>query len=294
MSLPRPHPHTSSIFDADDPVIGSHPLLTEATVPRFGVTDQWNLNGVIRRPARLPSCAWTLVFSDELTQPSWNLLAREISMILLNPRHPAVTAAGLSLKPAPAHPTTVISELSHLRRITRWAHTNDMAPHLSGWQEHDLRRLIADLREQLSVNSVRTYIGTLKMLHHYGPALTGGGLRVDPWAGRSSRQAAHTRQTATVSTPVIPPQQWFALIRAAWTYVHTFAPDILARPPAPSTTARPDKGHRIRLRCTPGSLARRPDQPHSPSPKHRRGRHGELGPAGVDARMDTLQHVHCV
>jgi integrase len=227
VSQPQPHQHTSSIFDADDPVIGSHPLLTGAAVPRFGVTDQWNLNGVIRRPARLPACAWTLVFSDELTQPAWNLLAREISMILFNPHHPAVTTAGLSLKPAPAHPTTVISELSHLRRIARWAHANDITAHLSGWQEHDLRRLVADLREQLSVNSVRHYIGTLKMLHHYGPALTGGGLRVDPWAGLSSRQAAHTRQTATVSTPVIPPQQWFASIRGAWTYVHTFAPDIL-------------------------------------------------------------------
>lgn len=227
MSLQQPHRYASSIFDADDLVIQSHPLLTEAAVPHFGDTDQWNLNGVIRRPARLPSCAWTLVLSDELSQPPWNLLAREMSMILLNPRHPAVTTAGLSLKPAPAHPTTVISELSHLRRIARWAQANDIPPHLSSWQEHDLRRLVGDLREQLSVNSVRTYIGTLKMLHQYGPALTGSGLRVDPWAGTSSHQAAHTGQTANVSTPVIPPQQWFPLIRAAWTYVHTFAPDIL-------------------------------------------------------------------
>ena len=30
-----------------------------------------------------------------------------------------------------------------------------------------------------------------------------------------------------VTTPPIPPEQWFPLIRAAWTYVHTFAPDIL-------------------------------------------------------------------
>jgi hypothetical protein len=37
----------------DDPVIRSRPLLPEAAVPRFGVTDQWNLNGVIRRPAHL-------------------------------------------------------------------------------------------------------------------------------------------------------------------------------------------------------------------------------------------------
>jgi hypothetical protein len=57
------------------------------------------------------------VFSHELAEPSWNLLAREVSMIMLNPRHPSVTAAGLSLKPAPAHPTTVIRELSHFRQL---------------------------------------------------------------------------------------------------------------------------------------------------------------------------------
>lgn len=227
MSLPQPHPHISSVFGTDDLVIQSHPLLAEAKVPRFGDTEQWNLNGVVRRPARLPACGWTLVFSDGLTHPSWNLLAREVSMILFNPRHPAVTAAGLSLKPAPAHPTTVISALSHLRRIAKWARANDLPPQLSNWQDRDLRRFVRDLREQLSVSSIRHYIGTLKMLHQYGPALTGNGLRMDPWAGMSSRQVGHVVQPTTVSTPVIPPQQWFPLIRAAWTYVHTFAPDIL-------------------------------------------------------------------
>jgi hypothetical protein len=79
----------------------------------------------------LPACAWTLKFSRELAEPSWNLLAREVSMILLNPRHPAVVAAGLSLKPAPANPATVIAELSHLRRIARWATANGMPCNLA-------------------------------------------------------------------------------------------------------------------------------------------------------------------
>ena len=46
----------SGVFDAHEPVIGSHPLLAEAPVPRFGDAVEWNLNGVIRRPARLPAC----------------------------------------------------------------------------------------------------------------------------------------------------------------------------------------------------------------------------------------------
>jgi hypothetical protein len=38
---------------------------------------------------------------------------------------------------------------------------------------------------------------------------------------------AATSAVPVVSTPVVPPEQWFPLIRAAWTYVHTFARDIL-------------------------------------------------------------------
>lgn len=224
MSIQRPSPQSSTAFDAHEPVIGSHPLLTDARVPQFGETREWNLNGVIRRPARLYAAAWTLVFSQELAEPSWNLLARELSMVMLNPRHPAVTAAGLSLKPTPANPSTVIGELSHLRRLARWASTNGLPPEPVSWQGNDLRRLVSDLREQLSVNSVVHYIGTLKRLHQYGPALTGHGLRSDPWAGKSARKAAQAPATMAVSTPVVPPELWFPLIRAAWSYVHIFAP----------------------------------------------------------------------
>ena len=63
MSLQQPCAQLSSIFDAQESVIQSHPLLAEGSVPQFGDTEQWNLNGVVRRPARLPACAWTLVFS---------------------------------------------------------------------------------------------------------------------------------------------------------------------------------------------------------------------------------------
>jgi len=226
LSLEQPSPQPSSVFDAFEPVIGSHPLLTDARVPRFGDTEEWNLN-VVRRPARLWAAAWTLMFSHELAEPSWNLLARELSMIMLNPRHRAVIAAGLSLKPEPANPSTVISELSHLRRLASWATANDLPPRLEHWQDNELRRFIRDLREQLSASSIRHYICTLKMLHHYGPALTGRGLRGDPWAGKSAREASQVTMATVVSTPVIPPEQWFPLIRAARTYVHTFAPDIL-------------------------------------------------------------------
>ncbi len=167
------------------------------------------------------------MFSHELSASPWNLLARELSMVLLNPRHPAVAAAGLSLKPTPLHPSTMISELSHLRRLARWATGEGLPSDLSAWQDSDLRRFIQDLREELSTTSVTHYIAMLKSLHRHGPALTGRGLHSDPWPGKSARNVARAPAFSAVSTPAIPPGLWFPLIRAAWTYVHTLAPDIL-------------------------------------------------------------------
>jgi hypothetical protein len=217
----------STVFDTREPVIQSHPLLPNATAPKFGDTTTWDLNGVIRRPANLPRAAWKLCFTGELTDPVWNLLARELSMIRLNPRHPALAAAGQSLKPAPAHPTTVIAELSRLRGLARLAATGGLASDLATWRHEDLRGLLVSLRKHRSKHEAARYVGMLKTLHQLGPSLTGRGVTSDPWAGRSARAVADHVANADLSTPAIPPHQWFPLIRAAWTYVHTFAPDIL-------------------------------------------------------------------
>lgn len=227
MSLVQLNDLPSGLFGADEVVIGSHPLLAGAQVPCFGNAVEWNLNGVIRRPANLAASAWTVVFSEELAEPTWNLLARELAMIMFNPRHRAVIAAGLSLKPAPANPVTVIGRLSHLRRMSSWAQTHRLPAQLATWQHNDVHRFIQDLREQVSTNTIKNYISLLKSLHQYSPALTDKGLPTDPWARQSARKAARVAPGALVSTPAIPPEQWFPLIRAAWTYVHTFAADIL-------------------------------------------------------------------
>ena len=204
------------------------------------------------------------MFSDELAEPSWNLLARELSMIMFNPRHPAVIAAGLSLKPAPANPATVISELSHLRRMARWAEANGLPPQLADWQRQTTCDASStDLREQLSNNSIRQL--------HRNPE-NAAPVRSRPDRSRTAkrplarqerpRSGTNLARRAVVSTPVIPPEQWFPLIRAAWTYVHTFAPDILRAQQRyqellDQTTPRSGGPRRAT-----GPIARRPHQPH--------------------------------
>jgi len=54
------------------------------------------------------------------------------------------------------------------------------------------------------------------------------GLPSDPCRGKTVWQATKGwARTTGVSTPAVVPEIWFPLIRAAWTYVHTFSRDLL-------------------------------------------------------------------
>ncbi|MFJ9901255.1 integrase [Streptomyces sp. NPDC091280] len=215
-------------FDAEDPVLGARPLLPGALSPVFGQRDEWNLNGVLRRPANLHPAGWKMMFAafDEV----WNLLAREMSMISLNPRHPRAVTAGISAPRRPVSPRTVIAKLGDLRALRAWAAERGLPPHPAAWPAHQMHVRVAELREELSPSTVVSHVKTIQELHRYGPLLTGGGLPTDPWPGMSARAVAGERQsnsTRVLSTAVIPPEVWFPLIRAAWTYIDQFGPDIL-------------------------------------------------------------------
>ncbi|MFG2123924.1 hypothetical protein [Streptomyces sp. NPDC048710] len=76
-------------------------------------------------------------------------------------------------------------------------------------------------------------MGAVRTLRELAAVVTGVTPFDDPWDERSAaeigRQAVlnATTDDAALATPTIPPQTWWPLIRAAWTYIHTFAPDIL-------------------------------------------------------------------
>jgi hypothetical protein len=100
-------------------------------------------------------------------------------------------------------------------------------PALAAWREDDLRRFIDSLDGKVVLSTIRFYVDLFRDLHELQQVLACGGVHVDPWRGKTARQAAGVVRAESLSTPVIPPGQWFSLIRAAWTYVHVFAPDIL-------------------------------------------------------------------
>jgi hypothetical protein len=213
------------VFGDHEPVVQSHPLLPDARPPQFGRVDIWDLNGVVERPVNQYSANYRIVLAG--LNPTWNLRAREMAMVWLNPRHPAVLAVGVHLKPQPREPRTVVSRVGTLRSLAAWAAEQQLPDDLAGWDVEDFHRYLHACTQRLAIGSVNEHIVVIKALHQFGPVLADRGLPADPWPGRPASHVLGLRYSDELSTPVLPPEAWFPLVRGAWTYIHTFGPDIL-------------------------------------------------------------------
>lgn len=232
MILSLPEQRRPSLFRDDEPVVQGRSLLPEARepgayVPRFGDRDVWNFNGVLKRPANCWASSWMVHFSFELEDPYWNLLTREFLMMSFNPRHPEVLKSGVALE-GYGSPSTLIQVASRLRTAAKWGRKKGLPAHPDVWTVQDLRQRIIDLTATgLTPDTVRGHVTAFKTLAAAGPALSLGWPVGDPWPGQSARQVVQLSASKDLATPAVPPETWFPLIRAAWAYIHDFAPDVL-------------------------------------------------------------------
>ncbi|NEA61213.1 integrase [Streptomyces sp. SID12488] len=234
MIVTLPQQRRPPLFRDDEPVVAGRSLLPGARepgayVPRFGDTGCWDFNGVLKRPANISASGWKVMFSLELEDPYWNLLAREFIMFAFNPRHPQVLKSGVVLERT-GDPRTLIHIASRLRTAARWGRDSGLPAYPDAWTVEDLRQRISDLAGAgIASGTVRSHVGTLKSLAAAEPALSLPWPAGDPWPGQSARNVARDirDRTGKISTPSVPPQTWFPLIRAAWAYIHDFAPDVL-------------------------------------------------------------------
>ncbi|MDQ1045506.1 hypothetical protein QFZ76_003742 [Streptomyces sp. V4I2] len=232
MILPLPQQRRPSLFRDDEPVVRGRALLPEARepgayIPRFGDRDMWNFNGVLKRPANVNASEWRFAFSLELEDPYWNLLTREFMMFTFNQRHPAVLKSGVVLGGS-GDPRTLTHIASRLRAVARWGGKQGLPVFPDAWTVEDLRQHIVDLAaDGRSPETVRSHVTTLKNLAAAEPALSLPWPSGDPWPGQSARSVAKASTSKDLATPAVPPKTWFPLIRAAWAYIHDFAPDVL-------------------------------------------------------------------
>ncbi|MFB6908270.1 integrase [Streptomyces bacillaris] len=232
MTQTQLHQRGPSIFSDDDPVVQGRSLLPQARepgayVPRFGDTDFWDFNKILKRPANVNASEWKINFSLELEDPYWNLLAREVMMLAFNQHHPMVLKRGVILA-GRTDPRTLAAMASHIRTAARWARAKGLSHHPDGWTLDDLRQRITDLAAKgTSEGTVKSHVTTFKTLAAAEPILSLPWPAGDPWLGQSPGKVANLNIDGRLSTQAVPPATWFPLIRAAWAYLHTFAPDVL-------------------------------------------------------------------
>ncbi|MFJ8624896.1 hypothetical protein ACIRD3_18905 [Kitasatospora sp. NPDC093550] len=225
MTTILPLPDGLSIFRDDEPVIQSNPLLPGAVSPRFGDRACWDFNGVLRKAPNRPGAAMRVLLRG--LDGEWNLLARELAMIWFNPRHPNLLERRIHLKPTPHSPLTVVGRIGHLRALAVFAADRALPQHPAQWADQDFQDYVDHRCDSGDALSVLGHIHVIKALHRLRGALACGGLPRDPWPGKSPNAVAKVPVVVPLRTPVISPETWFPLVKAAWTYIDVFAPDIL-------------------------------------------------------------------
>ncbi|MFH9090880.1 hypothetical protein [Streptomyces sp. NPDC017673] len=248
LDLPKPR----AVFSDDQPVFTAANGLLEHRqdpVPLFGERERWS-GSCLRRPSNVIPGNWRIVFPT--FDAAWNLRAREVAFALLNPTHPVLRNAGVFRPAQPAHLSTVRQLIERLGALGRWAIAHNQPSHLPQWNDDTLTAFLAS-RLEAGVTRERSlvpYRSMLTALYDLHPVLTGGGLVTDP------TRSAVVGAACTTPTPTVEPSVWWPLLRAAWTYIDSFANDILtardetlvrpARPtPAGPSLARPSIDERL-------------------------------------------------
>ncbi|MBK3584763.1 integrase [Streptomyces sp. MBT57] len=227
MSTPLPQfpaPLASSAFAADEPVLQSHPLIAGVPVPVFGDVARWTMVAT-PRPKNVGAYAWGITMPD--VDGVWNLRGREVAMAMLNPQHPALQERGIGLARRPYDPRGVDTSTGTMRGLATWAHEQGISSDLADWEPGNLRAFLSFRKATVGASSLVHDVYRIRRLVILHDLLTGGGLARDPWPGQTAAEVA-AFTPGGIKTKNVHPTIWFALVRAAWSYIHDFAPDILA------------------------------------------------------------------
>ncbi|MFJ5779830.1 hypothetical protein [Streptomyces sp. NPDC093094] len=228
---PALQPAASAHFPDDEPVFGpGYQLVAGISVPRFGDSVFWS-GDCVGRPSNLPPTRYRIHFApeDELI----TLQLREVAFAQFNPTHRVLRQAAIYRSAEPVAFPTVKMCCQKLRVILRWGRKRGLGTGPGHWPAATWQLFLDELAATVGEATVANHVGAVRTLRDLAAVVTGVTPFDDPWDGRSAaeigRQAVLNAALgeAALATPTIPPQTWWPLIRAAWTYVHTFAPDIL-------------------------------------------------------------------
>ncbi|MFH8873166.1 hypothetical protein [Streptomyces griseus] len=231
-AFPLLTPRPSPAFRDDEKVFshGGYQLLDGVAVPTFGDRGRWPAD-CIGRPANRKPSEWYLLFPRE--DPLINLQLREYSFALLNPSHPVLRSSLIFLSAVPLSVATIQASVLELRKVMRWGREQGLPADLGLWAPEDWHEAITYKASQVEgAKTVAFHVTSIRRLHQLTRIMSGISAFDDPWDDEPASSVGakaydeDTPSQDTLATPAIPPQTWWPLLRGAWTYIHTFAPDI--------------------------------------------------------------------
>ncbi|MFV8141757.1 hypothetical protein ACNQR7_31465 [Mycolicibacterium senegalense] len=223
-------------FAPDEPVLPAARRIAPGPEPRFGDMPRWDLTAGGIAPNLSPSRA-QLRFDD--LPKNWVPIAKTLAMAMLQPTHSVVREAHVYRSNRPYKTKSIQHALAEIRHLAKWAEDRDYTVDLSQWTDDDSEAYLASVRATRAATAEHSANDLLRHLVTYGPLMQNGGLRVR--VGSST-----TGSSGEIKTPVIPPDAFWPLIRACWTYIDVFAPDVLAaRDEIDTLDARPRPDKRL-------------------------------------------------
>ncbi|WP_329144855.1 hypothetical protein OIU91_09850 [Streptomyces sp. NBC_01456] len=199
-------------------------------IPVFGQTRAWS-GECIRRPSNRSRASWSVRFCEE--DALWNLRVREVSFAVLNPAHRVLREATI-FRPRPTALGTAATDAYLLGELGRWARKHHMPDDLSSWPSDAWWGFLHEQAGEEGATGLGKHVHAVRRMQSVSRILTGTALFDDPWPGQTGKEVSDsvlggsvTASDDGIAIPSIPPSTWWPLLRAAWTYIHTFAPDIL-------------------------------------------------------------------
>lgn len=216
-------PLISDFWGDEAPVVQNRRLEHEHPVPVFGIRDSWDLRALGWNPAAGRASAKLLFRSFD---DKWNLRARELAIALLNPGHVVLRAREIYRPAVPAHLKTIRARLGGLKHFATWHANNYAEAALHDLKQAHLDRYLNELKSEGAPSSIQQAIDAVRELHTHNQVLTGGGIPFRPWRGATTIALSGRHRSNELSTPVMPPNVWWPLIRACWQYIELFSHDI--------------------------------------------------------------------
>lgn len=208
-----------SRFDPEELVLPESRRVTAGPAPRFGDFPRWDLTAA-GLPPNLNAAQATLSFID--VPEDWVMIAKTLAMAMYQPTHPVVRSAGIYRSNRPYKIKTIQIVMFELRCLAKWASARGLLSDLATWTDNDCERYLDHVRSTRKVSAEHSARDLLRRLTDFNAMFPGGGLQTAIGTSNSGRSSR------ALTTPVIPPDTFWPLVRACWTYLDVFAPNVLA------------------------------------------------------------------